>query len=145
MKPMGVNYINTEWRLFIDSSSRSLKAVLHRNGNEYSSIPIGHSVQMKETYDSMDQLLSALNCHDHGWLICGDLKVAGLVLRLPGEYTKYPCFLCFWDIWVDDQHYVRQKWPLRQGLEPGHTMYYLLLLLNQTRYYFHPCTLNWDL
>ena len=68
MKSMGPDYINTEWRLFIDSSSRSLKAVLLHNGNKYSSIPIGHSVQMRETHDSMDQLLSALNYHDHGWL-----------------------------------------------------------------------------
>ena len=85
MKSMGHDYINTEWRLFIDSSSRSLKAVLFHNGNKYSSIPIGHSVQMKETHDSMDQLLSALNYHDHGWLICGDLQVVGLVLGLQGD------------------------------------------------------------
>ena len=24
-----------------------------------------------------------------------------------------------WDIRADDQHYIRQEWPLRQGLEPG--------------------------
>ena len=82
---MGHDYINTEWRLFTDSSSRSLKAVLFHNGNKYSSIPIGPSVQMKETHDSMDQLLSALNYHDHGWLICGDLQVVGLVLGLQGD------------------------------------------------------------
>ena len=41
------------------------------------------------------------------------------VLGLHGEYTKYPCFLCFWDSWVDDQHYVTQEWLLRQGLKPG--------------------------
>ena len=117
MKSMGHDY--TEWRLFIDSSSRSLKAVLLHNGNKCSSIPIGHSVQMKETHDSMDQLLSALNYHDHGWLICGDLKVVGLVLGLQSGYTKYPCFLCLWDSRADDQHYIRQEWLLRQGLEPG--------------------------
>ena len=119
MKSMGHDYINTKWRLFIDSSSRSRKAVLLHNGNKYSSIPIGHSVQMKETHDSMDQLHSALNYHDHGWLICGNLKVVGLVLGLQGGYTKYPCFLCLWDSWADDQHYIRQEWPLRLGLEPG--------------------------
>ena len=70
---------------------------------------------MKETHDSMDQLLSALNYHDHGWLICGDLKVVGLVLELQGGYTKYPCFLCLWDSRADDQRYIRQEWQLRQG------------------------------
>ena len=116
---MGLDYVATKWKLFIDSSTRSLKAVLFHNGNKYSSIPIGHSVQMKETHDNMDQLLSALNYHDHGWLICGDLKVVGLVLGLQGGYTKYPCFLCLWDSRADDQHYIRQEWPSRQGLEPG--------------------------
>ena len=119
MKSMGLDYVATEWRLFIDSSTRSLKAVVLHNGNIYSSIPIGHSVQIKETRDNMDQLLSALNYHDHGWLICGDLKVVGLVLGLQGGYTKYPCFLCLWDSRADDQHYIRQEWPPRQGLEPG--------------------------
>ena len=33
--------------------------------------------------------------------------------------TKYPCFLCLWDSRADDQHYIRQEWPSRQGLEPG--------------------------
>ena len=36
-----------------------------------------------------------------------------------GQYTKYPCFPCPWDILADDQHYVRQEWPLRQWLKPG--------------------------
>ena len=116
---MGVDYVATEWRLFIDSSTRSLKAVVLHNGNKYSSIPIGHSVQMKETHDNMDQLLSALNYHDHGWLTCGDLKVVGLVLGLQVGCTKYPCFLRLWDSWADDQHYIRQEWPPRQALETG--------------------------
>ena len=35
-----------EWRLFIDSSKTSLKAVLLHNGNVLSSIPVGHIVHM---------------------------------------------------------------------------------------------------
>ena len=101
-----------EWRLFIDSSSRSLKAVLH-NGNSFSSIPIRHLVQMKETHNSMNYFLSTDNYHKHKWLICRDLKVVGLILRLQGGYKKYPCFLSYWKSQADDQHYVRQEWPLR--------------------------------
>ena len=74
---------------------------------------------MKETHDNMDQLLSDLNYHNHGWLICGDLKVVGLVLGPQGGYNKHPCLLCFWDSRDDDQHYIRQEWPPRQVLEPG--------------------------
>ena len=110
----GLDYINIEWRCFINSSSRSLKAVLLHNGNKYSSITNGHSVQMKETHDNMDQLLSALNYHDHSLLICGDLKALGLALALQGGYIKYPCFLHLWDSRTDDQHYIRQEWPPRK-------------------------------
>ena len=70
-----------EWRLFVDPSNRSLKAVLLNNGNKFSSIPVGHSVKMKESHESMELLLSALNYQEHKWLICGDLKVVGLVLN----------------------------------------------------------------
>ena len=73
---------------------------------------------MKETHNSMNHLLSVVNYQEHKWLICGDLKVVGLVLGLQGGYTKYPCFPCLWDSWVDDQHFVGQEWPLRQGLKP---------------------------
>ena len=45
---------------------------------------------MKETHNTMNHLLSAVNYQEHKWLICGDLKVFGLVLGLQGGYTKYP-------------------------------------------------------
>ena len=80
-KSTGLVYDATEWVLFIDSSSRSLKVVLH-NRNSFSFIPIGHLVQMKETHNSMDHLLFAVNYQEHKWLICEDLKVVGLVLGL---------------------------------------------------------------
>ncbi|KAK3880370.1 hypothetical protein Pcinc_015136 [Petrolisthes cinctipes] len=67
----------------------------------------------------MERLLSALKYKEHKWLICGDLKVVGLVLGLQGGYTKYPCFMCLWDSRTDDQHYVQLEWPSRQGLKPG--------------------------
>ena len=44
---------SNEWRLFIDSSSRSLKAVLLHNGNKYPSLPLAHSVSFKEEYNSV--------------------------------------------------------------------------------------------
>lgn len=116
---LGVKYDDIEWRLFIDSSSRSLKAALLNIGNKLSSIPIGHSVKMEESHKTMEYLLSALNYQKHKWLICGDLKVVGFILGLQGGYTKHPCFLCLWDSRADSQHYVRKDWPLRQGLQPG--------------------------
>ena len=41
---IGIAYSASDWRLFIDSSKRSLKAVLLHNGNVYPSIPIAHFV-----------------------------------------------------------------------------------------------------
>ena len=40
-----------EWRLFIDCSKLSLKAVLLHNGNQHPTIPIRHAVYIKETYE----------------------------------------------------------------------------------------------
>ena len=47
---LGITYISSEWRLFIDSSVSSLKAVLLNNGNKLPSIPVSYSTDMKETY-----------------------------------------------------------------------------------------------
>ena len=49
---IGIVYSASDWRLFIDSSKQSLKAVLLHNGNVYPSIPIAHSVRMKEDRES---------------------------------------------------------------------------------------------
>ncbi|KAF2351010.1 hypothetical protein FHG87_018235 [Trinorchestia longiramus] len=115
---LGLKYDAMEWTLFTDSPSRSLRAVLNI-GNKFSSIPVGYSVQMKESHESMESLFSTLNYQKHKWLICGDLEIVGIILGLQGGYTKCPCFLCLWDSRVDDQCYVRQEWPSRQGLKPG--------------------------
>ena len=48
---MGIQCKVSEWRLFIDSSCRSLKAVLLHNTNQWPSIPLAHSVHMTESYE----------------------------------------------------------------------------------------------
>lgn len=65
----------SEWRLFIDSSKRSLKCVFLRIGNKFRSISVGHSVQMKEQYASIKIVLERLQYDIHEWLICVDLKI----------------------------------------------------------------------
>ena len=57
---LGLSHNPSDWRLFINSSKRSLKGVLLHNGNKYSSIPIAHSVHLKESYDNMELLLEAI-------------------------------------------------------------------------------------
>ena len=41
---MGTSYTPSEWRLFIESSKRSLKCVLLHHGNKLASVPIEHSI-----------------------------------------------------------------------------------------------------
>src|SRR6218665_695858 len=45
---IGITCNPSEYRLFIDSSSRSLKAVLLHTGNNYPSLPVAHSVHLKD-------------------------------------------------------------------------------------------------
>ncbi|GFV21245.1 uncharacterized protein TNCV_183961 [Trichonephila clavipes] len=112
-------YEPEEWRLFIDSSKRSLKAVLLHNGNRYASVPVGHSVHLKECYENLEFILNKLSYSDHKWTICGNLKVISMLLGQQSGYTKFPCFLCEWDSRDKKQHYVKQTWPIRKTLIPG--------------------------
>ena len=83
-----------EWRLFIDSSKTSLKAVLLHNRNIKPSIPEGYSILRKETYNTMKILLDLLEYPKYTWKICSDLKVVSLLRELQLGYTKHMCFLC---------------------------------------------------
>ena len=44
MQTLSINHNPLDWRLFIDLSKLSLKAVLLHNGKTLPSIPVGHSV-----------------------------------------------------------------------------------------------------
>lgn len=111
MTYFGLEHHPSEWRLFIDSSKRSLKGVLLHNGNVHPSIPIAHSVQLKETYENIALLLQKVKYNEYKWLLCGDLKVIGMILGLQAGYTKYPCFLCEWDSRDQQHHWERKQWP----------------------------------
>jgi hypothetical protein len=64
---------------FIDSSKLSLKAALLHSGNIHPSIPIGHAVHMKVTYENMELLLRKVQYDKYKWHICGDFKVIGIL------------------------------------------------------------------
>lgn len=119
MQVLDIEHIPHEWRLFIDSSKLSLKAVLLHNGNILKSVPIGYAVHMKETYANMKLLLEILQYKKYDWQICADLKVVAILLGMQLGYTKYCCFLCEWDSRAKKDHYKRKVWPKRQSFEPG--------------------------
>lgn len=89
MRELGDCHDPKEWRLFIDSSKLSLKAVLLHNGNVKPSTPIAYGAHMKETYDNMKILLSKIRYEQHSWNICGDLKVIALLLGLNKDILNF--------------------------------------------------------
>lgn len=120
LNAMGISkYDPSEWRLFIDSSKKSLKCVLLHIGNLYSAIPIGHSVHLKEQYEHINTVLNLLKYNEHKWIICVDLKMVNFLLGQQGGYTKYPCFLCLWDSRAKDKHWEQKVWPVRETLTVG--------------------------
>ncbi|XP_061429010.1 uncharacterized protein LOC133355651 [Lethenteron reissneri] len=108
-----------EWRLFIDSSSRSLKAVLLHNGNKYPSLPLAHSVHLKEDYNSIKALLDALKYAEYGWEVIRDFKIVAFLMGLQGGFTKFPCYLCLWDSRDTKAHYHRRDWPQQTKFSVG--------------------------
>ena len=90
---LNLSYISLQWKLFIDSSKKSHKAVLLHNGNTLPSIAISYAFhKMKETKDNIEQFLKCLSYDRHQSQLYGDLKVVALVIILP--YAKY-CYFCF--------------------------------------------------
>ena len=114
---LGHDHEPHKWRLFIDASKSSLKAVLLHNGNELPSVPLAHATNMKETYPNMSVILEKIQYNKYQWNICGDLKVIALLLGMQLGYTKFCCFLCEWDNRDRKSHYVRKLWPKRESFD----------------------------
>jgi len=108
-----------QWRLFIDASKTSLKAVHLHNGNKLPSIPAAYAPSTKETYSTMNNILVEVDYKKYQWEVWGDFKVTAVLLGLQAGYTKYSCFLCEWDSRTRGTHYSRKHWPHRQSLTPG--------------------------
>jgi hypothetical protein len=80
LQTCNIKHSPLDWRLFIDSSKWSLKAVLLHSGNTLPSIPVGHSVNNKESYENLKILMEAINYDKLKWQICGDLRVIAFLL-----------------------------------------------------------------
>ena len=118
-RAVGIDHDPTEWWLFIDNSTKSLKAMLLHNGNIYPSIPLAYSLQMEENYKIVKQLLIKINYAQFKWYVCGDFKMLGFFLGLQGGYIKYSCFLCLWNSRADGEHYEKIHWLTWKELTPG--------------------------
>ena len=93
-RAVGIYHIPTQWRLFIDNSTKSLQAVLLHNGNTFPSIPLAYSMQMKENYENVKQLLIKINYAQFKWYVCDDFKIlifAGSAGWIQFRSTKTIC------------------------------------------------------
>jgi hypothetical protein len=105
-----------DWRLFIDASTKSLKAVLLCNNQIYPSIPVYYSTIQREKRDVIKDLLEKINYDNYEWRFCGDLKMIGITLGIQGTSANHPCFLCDWkrpqrgECWSHDKGQPRISW-----------------------------------
>ncbi|KAK2578077.1 hypothetical protein KPH14_001025 [Odynerus spinipes] len=127
-----------DWRLFIDSSKKSLKAVLLHNGNEYPSVPVAYGSKLKESYELFEVMLNKINYYRYKWNVCSDLKVIGLLMGLQRGYTKYCCFLCEWDSRARSSHYKIKDWPARTNFIPGEKNIKFKNLIDKENIYLPP-------
>ena len=117
---MGIqNYNPEDWRLFLDSNKNSIKAVILHNGNKYGSVPVGYSKTLKENHSDIKLVLEKIQYKHHKWIICVDLKMVNILLGQQHGYTKYPCFICYWDSRDRDSHWTKTDWPVRLSLNCG--------------------------
>ena len=73
---------------------------------------------MKETYETMKEILCLINYDKHQWKIVSKLKVLTILLGMQGGNTKYPCYLCEWDSRAKG-HYKCSYWPQRKPYQIG--------------------------
>ena len=92
---IGIPCIPSEWRLFIDSSSKSLKVVLIHNGNKYPSLPLAHSVHLKETYENVKTVLNVLKYDQYNWEVIGDFKMIAFLMGMQGVSRNIPATFVF--------------------------------------------------
>jgi hypothetical protein len=62
-----------QWRLSIDSSKVSMKAVLLHNVNKFPSIPLVRAVHVTETFENLQILPGKKRYEKHRWNICAEL------------------------------------------------------------------------
>lgn len=107
-------HVPADWRLFIDGSKASLKAVLLHIGNEHPSIPIAYGRYQKEEYDTIKLMLQLMKYDQYKWKTCCDLKMVAIISGIKKAYSKHQCFLCTWEGRKDDLHYIDHIWQMRE-------------------------------
>jgi len=106
-----------DWFLFMDSSSKSFKAVLINKKSLYV-VPVAYTTATKETRELIETVLESISYNDFLWEVCCDFKMISILVGLQAGYVQYACFLCQWRSRAKDQ-YETSNWPLRQAYATG--------------------------
>ena len=115
-------YNSTEWRLFIDSSKRSLKCILLQNPPPQYSIQYCTQLGRQLSSPNWAFSLSSWRIRKHTdsyWVVAISQTKLYSCVDLQRGYTKYPCFLCMLDCRVREKHWVEMTWPPWSDLKPG--------------------------
>lgn len=107
-----IEYESNNWKLFIGSSTPSLRGSLLHNDNSESSVSVCYALHMKETYENKK---CRVKMHKIWWT-----KVAALwCLKgccscdgLQSTYTKYCCYLYEWDSSAREIGQLTSHWSL---------------------------------
>lgn len=102
-----------EWRLFIDGSTKSLKALLLHNGNLLPSIPVAYSRKLPEKYENMEEILDLIKYREYNWKVILDFKLINIISGMGPAQSKFPCFLCLWDKNTKEDKYTTIHWQER--------------------------------
>ena len=65
---------------------------------------------MKENYENVKMLLSALWYDQYNWEVIGDFKMVAFLMGLQQPFTKFPCYLSLWDSRNTNFHYNKRNW-----------------------------------
>jgi len=94
IQTLSINHISLDWRLFIDSSKFSLKAIILHNSNTYLLFLLVIQCIIRSHMRKWILWWKLLITINSNCQICGDLKVIALLLGLKQGFTKYCCFTC---------------------------------------------------
>jgi len=84
MEELQLQHTSGQWMPSIDSSKISLEAVLLHNGNKFPSVPLAHTLRVKETYENVRVLLQKIRYKNIGGIYLLAKVIAMLVVKQGG-------------------------------------------------------------
>lgn len=109
---LGIVYVANDWRLSIDASRSSLKAVLLYKTNKNPPIPLAFSTKTTDCYPTLKTIIEKINYNEHLWKILCDFKVMNILRGIDGHDPQHYCIFCDWCKPPKCDHY-SYKWKER--------------------------------